>query len=203
MGELTGLQRAFINAWFGKANFNGTEAARLAGYGGDGANDNVWSVTASNLLKTPSVVEEVNRRFSLLLLSNDEALRGLAEAVQNGSKYRTKRVAGFVYLFSVLYKESDYINMYLSMTGAIYTAGAGAVIFGALYWRRSSTAGGWTAMIWGAVLAITGGVLQNIYSDSEWWPVWLTGMAIATISQLSSIGVFIIISAVMTNKLVF
>ena len=114
-------------------------------------------------------------------------------------KWTVVGVATFVYLFSVLYKESDYISMYLALTGAIYTAGAGAVIFGALYWRRASTAGGWAAMIWGAGFAILGGVLQNIYGDADWWPPWLTGMALATIAQLSAIAIFVIVSVLTSD----
>ena len=66
-GKLTGLQRAFIDAWFGEAKFNGMEAARLAGYSGgpDPKKEReVWAAQGSRTLAYVNVQEEINRRWA-------------------------------------------------------------------------------------------------------------------------------------------
>ena len=60
-GRLTGLQRAFIDAWFGEAKFNGTEAARIAGYSGD---DNALAVIASRNLRNAKIETEIKARWA-------------------------------------------------------------------------------------------------------------------------------------------
>lgn len=72
-------------------------------------------------------------------------------------------VAIFAFLFSLLFRQSDYILMFFSITGAIYLGGAGSVIVGGLYWSRGTTAGAWAAMITGAVLGGGGLLLQQIW----------------------------------------
>jgi len=73
--RLTGKQRAFVNFWFGQANFNGTEAARLAGYAG---NDNALAVRASETLRNRKVQAEIERRWAAHGLAANEVLSRLA-----------------------------------------------------------------------------------------------------------------------------
>lgn len=75
-------------------------------------------------------------------------------------------VAVFILLFSVFFKQTEYIAMFFSITGAIFTGGAGSAIIGGLYWKRGTTGGAWAAMIVGAVLSIGGIVLQQIHAVS-------------------------------------
>lgn len=72
-------------------------------------------------------------------------------------------VAVFAFLFSLLFRQNDYILMFFSITGAIYLGGAGSVIVGGLYWSRGTTAGAWSAMIAGALLGGGGLLLQQIW----------------------------------------
>ena len=103
-------------------------------------------------------------------------------------------VAAFVYLFSILWKPTEYIFMYFAITATIYTGGAGAVILGGLYWRRGTTKGAWAAMIWGLLGSVVSIVCLQIYSDSGWWPGWLNGMSMAVLISLISIGVYVVVS---------
>ncbi|MEN8254459.1 MAG: hypothetical protein ABFR33_03210 [Verrucomicrobiota bacterium] len=82
-------------------------------------------------------------------------------------------VAVFVFFFSMFFKQTDYILMFMGLTGAIFLGGAGSAIIGGLYWKKGTTAGAWTAMISGAVLGVGGMLLQ-----SNWQPVatWLAGL---------------------------
>ena len=40
----------------------------------------------------------------------------------------------FIFFFSLLFKQSEYIFLFFAITGAIFGGGAGAVIIGGLYW---------------------------------------------------------------------
>lgn len=74
-------------------------------------------------------------------------------------------VALFIFFFSLLYKQNDYVLMFFAMTGAVYLGGAGSVIIGGLYWKRGTTAAAWTAMIVGGTLAVGGMLLRSFWSD--------------------------------------
>jgi SSS family solute:Na+ symporter len=62
----------------------------------------------------------------------------------------------------MLYTPTQYVAMFLALTGAIFVGGAGSAIIGGLYWRRGTTAGAWTAMILGMSLAIFGVVAKQV-----------------------------------------
>lgn len=63
-------------------------------------------------------------------------------------------VACFGVVFSLVYRQSEYIGLFQMLTGTIFAASAGCAILGALYWRRATVAGAWTAMVVGAVSAL-------------------------------------------------
>jgi SSS family solute:Na+ symporter len=73
-------------------------------------------------------------------------------------------VAVFVFCFSILFKQNEYILMFFSITGAIFLGGAGACVIGGLYWKRGSTSGAWTALISGCVIAIGGMILRQTWT---------------------------------------
>lgn len=68
-------------------------------------------------------------------------------------RYSIIGVGIFSFMWSLLFKQTEYILMYFAITGAI-VAGLGAVIVGGLYWRGGSTLGAYTAMTIGWVLAV-------------------------------------------------
>lgn len=69
--QLTGLQNAFIDAYLGEAKFDATEAARIAGYKGNGVT--LASVGYENLRK-PQIAEEIKNRLQARAMSSDELL---------------------------------------------------------------------------------------------------------------------------------
>ncbi len=71
-------------------------------------------------------------------------------------------VAVFIFIFSLLFRQTDYILMFIAVTGTIYLGGAGAVIVGGLYWKQGTTLAAWFAMITGSVIAILGIVLKQM-----------------------------------------
>lgn len=75
-------------------------------------------------------------------------------------------VAIFIFCFSMLFKQNEYILMFFSITGAIFLGGAGACVIGGLYWKRGSTSGAWVALITGCVMAIGGMILRQTWAST-------------------------------------
>jgi SSS family solute:Na+ symporter len=74
-------------------------------------------------------------------------------------------VALFAFLFGSLVRQTEYVYMWWSITIAIFVGGAGAAIIGGLYWKKGTTAGAWTALLTGSVLAVGGIILRLIYGN--------------------------------------
>ncbi len=100
-------------------------------------------------------------------------------------------VAVFAYFFSLMYRQTDYIYMFMALTGAIFLAGAGSCIIGGLYWRRGTAAGAWTSMIVGSVLAAAGILLQQLYPHFP-----LNGQILGLIATLAAIFAYVSVSLV-------
>lgn len=69
--QFTGLQLAFIDAYVGEANFNKTEAARIAGYAGNG---NTLAQIGFKLVKNGKIANEIQARLEERAMSSSELL---------------------------------------------------------------------------------------------------------------------------------
>jgi len=98
-------------------------------------------------------------------------------------------VAVFIFFFSLLFKQTDYILMFFAITAAIFAGGSGAVIIGGLYWNRGTTAAAWTAMIVGATVSITGIILGQVIDD---FPI--NGQVMTLIAMASACLSYIVVS---------
>ncbi|WP_432800415.1 sodium:solute symporter family protein [Poriferisphaera sp. WC338] len=74
-------------------------------------------------------------------------------------------VAMFIFAFSLLVPQKDYILMFFALTGAIYVGGAGAVIVFGLYWRRGTSAGAIASLFVGSSTAIIFFCLQQFWAE--------------------------------------
>lgn len=74
-------------------------------------------------------------------------------------------VSVFVFLFSLVFQQSQYIFLFFAITGAIFTGGSGAVIIGGLYWKRGTTAAAWSALITGSVVAVGGIIIHQLVDN--------------------------------------
>ncbi|NMA19676.1 MAG: sodium:panthothenate symporter [Lentisphaerae bacterium] len=70
----------------------------------------------------------------------------------------------FALLFSYYFAQIDFILMFFAITGAIWI-GAGVIITLGLYWKRGTTAGAYTSLIVGAVIAVSGIIMQQIWVE--------------------------------------
>ena len=57
--------------------------------------------------------------------------------------------------------QMDYINMFVSIACSIWIAGAGVVVTGGLYWRRGTSAGAYSALAAGGLIALAGSLVQR------------------------------------------
>jgi SSS family solute:Na+ symporter len=63
-------------------------------------------------------------------------------------------VSLFLMFWGLYYTPPGAVYLYLNITGTIFLAGAFVSVVGGLYWKRSSTLGGYLAMLMGAAGAI-------------------------------------------------
>ncbi len=93
-------------------------------------------------------------------------------------------VAVFAWVFSFFFSQTTYLLMFMALTGTIYLGGAGACIIGGLYWKRGTTAGAWSAMLFGSIFGVLG-FLLNRYWPSLVYP-WLARHAPGVLAGLKS-----------------
>ena len=98
-------------------------------------------------------------------------------------------VVVFIYFFSLLFKQSQYIFLFFAITGAIFAGGSGAVIIGGLYWRRGTGPAAWAALATGAVISVGGIVLHQADPD---FPI--NGQMFWAIAMAASTAVYALVS---------
>lgn len=99
-------------------------------------------------------VQDVILPFRKKLLSPRDHLLLLRLAISG--------VAVFVFLFSFLFRQTEYIMMFFKITGAIYLGGAGIVVLGGLYWKRGTVPAAWSALITGSTLSVLAIIIRQI-----------------------------------------
>ncbi len=98
-------------------------------------------------------------------------------------------VAVFVFLFGLLYRQNEYILMFMAFTGTIFVGGAGAVVIGGLYWKRGTTRAAWCSLILGMTMAFSGAIIRRF------WPEFpLNSQWIGFITSVTCSIVYIVVS---------
>jgi solute:Na+ symporter, SSS family len=98
-------------------------------------------------------------------------------------------VALFGFIFSALFRQTQYIVLWWALTEGVFVAGAGIAIIGGLYWNKGTTAAAWAALIAGAVLALIG--ISAPYRLPH-FP--FNGMQVKVLAALSCIGIYCVVS---------
>jgi SSS family solute:Na+ symporter len=97
-------------------------------------------------------------------------------------------VAAFVILFSLMFHQVDNIFMFMAISASLYTASAGAVLLGALYWRRATSTAACVTMVVGAVLSMIGFIYRSCNPKSY------DGQTIAFLIAIPCIVLYVTIS---------
>jgi SSS family solute:Na+ symporter len=95
----------------------------------------------------------------------------------------------FIFIFSMIFQQSEYIFLFFAITGAIFTGGSGAVIIGGLYWKRGTTAAAWSALLTGSVVAVGGIIIKQLDPD-----FFINGQEFWGLAMLSSSLIYIVVS---------
>jgi SSS family solute:Na+ symporter len=100
-------------------------------------------------------------------------------------------VAVFGFMFSLLYRQTEYIMMFFAVTGAIYLGGAGSVIIGGFYWKKGTTAAAWTAMLTGSSLAVFAVLVQQptVWGNAPAFMAWVVA-SVPVIGDIEAVKVF-------------
>ena len=109
-------------------------------------------------------------------LSPEEHLRLL--------KYAIIGVAIFIFFFSLIFRQSQFILLFFAITGSIFMAGAGPVIVLGLYWKHGTTTGAWGAMITGAIISVGGIIIRQYNPDFFINEMWFSFIANIVASAL-------------------
>ena len=99
-------------------------------------------------------------------------------------------VAGFAFLFGALFRQTEYVFMWWTVTTAIYVGGAGACIIGGLYWKKGTVEGAWCALITGSILS-GGGIMARQFLGDR-FP--LNGMQISMAAAIIATAIYIVVS---------
>jgi SSS family solute:Na+ symporter len=100
----------------------------------------------------------------------------------------------FIFFFSLLFKQTEHIVLFMAITGAIFLGGSGPMLIGGLYWKRGSTSAAWSALIVGSTLAVGGMVMQQLASQHIIPKFPINGQWMFFISMLTSLVVYVVIS---------
>ena len=80
-------------------------------------------------------------------------------------KLLTVLVCIFFFFGSLFMTQLDYINLYFTIVGAIWSGGAGAVVLGGLYTRFGTAAGAYASILTGVVISGGGMLIQRNWPD--------------------------------------
>jgi len=105
-------------------------------------------------------------------------------------------VAVFIFFFSLLFRQLQFITMFCAVTASIFVGGAGSVIIGGLYWKRGTTRGAWAAMITGMVVSLAGVLFKQVFKEIE----HPNGQEWAFIAIVSSVGMYVLCSLLGPRK---
>ncbi|MFZ5979957.1 MAG: sodium:solute symporter family protein [Candidatus Zixiibacteriota bacterium] len=98
-------------------------------------------------------------------------------------------VAVFIFFFSLIFQQSQYILLFFAITGAIFAGGSGAVIIGGLYWKRGTSGAAWAAMTTGSTIAVGGIIIHQLKTD-----FFINGQMFWAVGMFCSSLLYVIVS---------
>lgn len=116
-------------------------------------------------------------------------------------------VAVFIFAFSFVFRQTEYILMYFWITGVIFLGGAFPAVIGGLYWKRGTTAAAYSAMITGSTLATAAVVIRQIHNRTPFTGImgYIASKNAAVLSfyaSITAVSVYVLVS-LLGKKTVF
>lgn len=99
-------------------------------------------------------------------------------------------VALFSFVFGATFSQTQYINMWWSITQTVFIGGAGSAIIGGLYWKKGTAAGAWGALLMGSVLSLSGIIAQTLYPQVFPW----NGVQVSFFAMLAAVATYVLVS---------
>lgn len=110
-------------------------------------------------------------------------------------------VAGFAFMWSLIFPLKEWIFMYFQITSSLFLSGAGIALIGALYWKKGTVQGAWGAIFTGLFLSVTGIILRQFWGYipgaleiADEFPI--SGIYVFTISAVCSTVVYVVTSLI-------
>ncbi|MDD5674622.1 MAG: hypothetical protein PHC61_10690 [Chitinivibrionales bacterium] len=102
-------------------------------------------------------------------------------------------VALFAFIFGAFFPLIEFVSIWFMITGSLFS-GAGAAIMGGLYWKRGTTAGAWTGLTVGLVLALSGICIRLYYQYVLGHEFFISGINVAFIANFCSLLSYVVVS---------
>lgn len=121
-------------------------------------------------------------------------------------RYSIIAVAVFIYIFSLVFRHTEYIYMFFMITGAIFVGGGGAIMIGGLYWRKGTSDGAWAGMIVGSSLSVLSVVIKQLYPINNVhfkaidWLVAQNGAILSFYASMAAIIAYVAVSLATNRK---
>jgi SSS family solute:Na+ symporter len=84
-------------------------------------------------------------------------------------------LAVYSIFFGLIFRFTDYLAFVTSLLSAVYLAGIGCVVWGGLYWKKSTRQGAWASIVVGLVLASAGILIQQFWISLVPWLIHVVG----------------------------
>lgn len=157
------------------------------------ADNNGWLLAGNRLHSWGSIfIQDVVMPLRKKPLSPKQHIRLLRLAIIG--------VAVWAFLFGALFPQTKYVQLWWSITEAIFVSGAGIAIIGGLYWSRGTTGATWIAVLVGSILAVGGIAVQAYYEHALGRDFFINGQMIAFIASMSAIVCYVVISLLTCRK---
>ena len=118
------------------------------------------------------------------------------------TRYATVGIAIFLLTFGLWYQVPDTAFQYLYISGAMYTAGALAVVAAGLYWPRATASGAYAALVCGAAAPIGFLLLEKMRERLPYWLAFVTDVNIAGLLSFGLAAAGMVVGSLATTPAV-
>jgi len=109
-------------------------------------------------------------------------------------------VALWAFVFGALWPQMTFIQLWWSITEAIFVSGAGIAIIGGLYWAKGTTKGAWVGMIVGSTVAIGGIAADSYFEHVLHRHFYVNSIWMSLFAMLAAVSTYVTVSYMTCRK---